>query len=89
MKIKLNQGSAGPSGYLPAGTTVTVDDATGKYLIDSRQGVEVKESFPEPIHTHNDAITIETATSPDVSTETWPSRRKKAEVPKEAPKEPA
>jgi ribosomal protein L12E/L44/L45/RPP1/RPP2 len=84
MKIKLNQTSAGPEGVIPAGAIVNVDEATAKYLIDSRQGVEVKESFPEPPVTKTDTVTVETATSPEGETATWPNRRK----PKEQAKEP-
>jgi hypothetical protein len=84
MKIKLNQTSAGPKGTVPAGTIIDVDVPTAEYLINSRQGVEVKGSFPETDVSKTDAATIETATAPETSTETWPSRRKKVEPPKEA-----
>lgn len=76
MKIKLNQASAGPKGSFPAGKIIEVDSATGKYLIDSRQGVEVPESFPEPVASKADG-TVETATVPDTSeTADWPRRRR-------------
>jgi hypothetical protein len=87
MKIKLNQGSAGPNGYLPPGTILKVDDVTGKYLVDSRQGVEVNDSFPETSVTKTDSETVETADAPEGETATWPNRRKPKEKPKDANQE--
>lgn len=81
MKIKLNQSGAGPQGQIPAGSIIDVDEPTGKYLIDSRQGVEVPESFR--VAEAAPAATIETATTPEVSTATVPNRRRKVEPPKE------
>jgi hypothetical protein len=77
MKIKLNQTSAGPAGVILAGTIITVDDVTGKTMVDTRQGVEVKDSFPDEPVSENKTETIETATAPDVpETSDGPARRR-------------
>jgi hypothetical protein len=84
MKVRLKQASAGPAGVIPADSIIDVDDATGKYLIDSRQGVEVKAPFPDESFSQNNAVTVETATAHDVAeTATTPNRRKPKEQPKE------
>ncbi len=83
MKIKLNQTSAGPQGILLAGSIIDVDEPTAKYLIESRQGVEVPESFRDEAVSQTDAATIETATAPEVETSVPHNRRRKVQPPKD------